>query len=96
MDRIKRIKRALRRISISVRGLKVRKSRLNKIDRGHEILNNDDNCTRIDQNEGNTDWRDGTTKEIEKLMDYKFGEFYPSDWTPQKAISFVLCTYTMN
>jgi len=78
-SRIKRIKRVLRHIQLSVRGLKARKGRPNKMDRGHEIPNNDTDCDRIDSQEGNTKWRDGTKKEIQKLLDYEFGEFYPDD-----------------
>ena len=54
--RIKKIKRTLRHVKKSTKSMKARKSEANKIDRGHEIPNDDQDCTRIDNEEGNEDW----------------------------------------
>ena len=70
----------------SLRSTKVRKSNPNKIEIGHEIPNNDDDCNRIDSNEDdeddeddefNEDWRNGTTKELQNILEHKFGDFHP-------------------
>ena len=44
--------------------MKSRKSKANKIGRGHEIPNDNQDCTRIDSVEGNEDWRKGSAKEV--------------------------------
>ena len=46
------------------------KSKDNEIDREHDITNDDQDCTRIDSEEGNEDWRKGSAKEVSKLMEY--------------------------
>ena len=49
--RIKKIKRSLRHVNKSIKSMKGRKSKANKIDRGHAIPNDDQDCTRIDNEE---------------------------------------------
>ena len=70
--------------------MKARKHKANKIDRGHEIPNDDQDCARIDSEEGNEDWRKGSTKEVSKLMEHEFSDFYPKDWMPLKDANFSL------
>ena len=53
--RIKKIKRILRHVKKSTKSMKARKSEANKIDRGHENPNDDQDCTRINNEEGNED-----------------------------------------
>ena len=62
--RIQKIKRTLRRVNRSINPMKSRKPKANKIDRGHAIPNYDKECTRTDSEEGNEDWRKGSTKEF--------------------------------
>ena len=80
--RIKKIKRTIRRVSKSIKAMKARKSKAKKIDRDHEIPNDDQDYTQIDSKEVNEDWIKGSSKEVSKIMEYKFGDFYPKDWTP--------------
>ena len=54
-EKINKIKRTLRRVNKSFKSMKARKSKTNEIDRCHEISNDDQDCTRIDKEEGNED-----------------------------------------
>ena len=58
--------------------MKVRKTKPDKIYRVHEIPNDYNDCDRIDSDEDDEDWRNGTTKEVKKLLEYEFGCFYPN------------------
>ena len=62
--------------------MKAQKSKPNKIDRGHEIPSDDNDCDRTGAYEENEDWRNGSTKEVQKIIEYEFREFYPKDWSP--------------
>ena len=68
--------------------MKARKSKANEIDRGHETLNNEQDCNRFDSEEGDEDQRKGSAKEESKLMECEFGKFYPKDWIPPEASEF--------
>ena len=63
LGRTKKIKRTTRRVNKSIKSMKAMKSKDKKNDRGYEILNNDQDCTRIDSEEGNEDWIKGSAKE---------------------------------
>ena len=52
---IKKIKRTLRGVTRSIRSVKARKSKPNKIDRGDDTLNNDIDCDSVYADEGNED-----------------------------------------
>ena len=54
---IKKINRTIRHVNRSIKSMKARKSKANKIDRGHEIPNDDQDFTRIESEEGNEDWK---------------------------------------
>ena len=63
--RIKKIKRTLRRVNRSTKSIKARKSKSIKI----EITNDEHDCTRIDIEEGNDDWRKISTKKVSNLLE---------------------------
>ena len=68
--------------------MKARKHKTKKNDRGCEIPNDYQDCARIDSEEDNEDWRKGSAKEVSKLTEYEFVDFYPKDWTPPKGCEF--------
>lgn len=74
--------------------MKAKELRPNKIDRGHEISDDDNQCNRTDADEDNEDQRNRTTKDEQKLFEYKFGDFYPKDQRPPEGCKF--CTFHMN
>ena len=68
-SRINKIKRALRRASRNIMSMKARKSKPNKIDRGYEIPNDDNDCDRADADEDHEYWINSATKEVQKLLE---------------------------
>ena len=68
--------------------MKARKSKDNKIDRGHEIPKDDQDCAQIDSEEGNACWTKGSAKETSKLMEYECGDFYPKILMPPEGFNF--------
>ena len=60
--------------------MKALKSKRNKIDRGHDIHNNDEDCNHVNADEENSDWINGVTKEVDTFLKWNFGEFCPKDW----------------
>ena len=76
--------------------MKARKSKPSKIDRCHEIPNNDTDCDRIYVDEGNIDWRNRTTKEVKSYLSVSLEDSSKNTRHPLKDISSSRRTCSMN